>query len=86
MSNVIDMRPVMLAPAMVEAINEEMAASGAREIQLALEIAKLHGVISGMRHYCELAVADCMLPRSVQAARLNKAIALADGAIGKESG
>ncbi len=75
---------VLLHPAMAKAINEEMAASGRREVLLALEIAKLHGVISGMRFNCELAARDCMLSTSIQAVRLRKAIELADQTIGSE--
>ena len=75
---------VILHPAMVKAINAEMAEAGAREVKQDLEIAKLHGVISGMRKYCELAKKDCCHSRSFQAERLRMAIDMADRTIGAE--
>ena len=75
---------VILHPAMAKAINDEMAEAGAREVRQDLEIARLHGVIAGMRNYCELAKKDCMLDLSIQAERLRMAIDMADRAIGRE--
>ena len=75
---------VILHPAMAKAINDEMAEAGAREVKQDLEIAKLHGVIAGMRRYCKKAREDCCHQRSFQAERLRMAIDMADRTIGAE--